>query len=103
MAKSEKKHRRGRGFKLSLAVAAGFYVPVRRFLDQSQSGKRWDISWANLPGHFIPWDFSKGNFSTGGLKYGLYPIAIGFLVHKLAGIFGVNRALGRMKVPLVRI
>jgi hypothetical protein len=33
----------------------------------------------------------------------LGPIAVGFGVHWLAGKIGVNRMLGRAKVPLIRI
>lgn len=37
------------------------------------------------------------------LKSGTIPILMGLLVHKLAGATGVNRALGRARVPWLRI
>lgn len=37
------------------------------------------------------------------VKDGILPIMIGVMVHKLAGMAGVNRALGRAGVPIFRI
>lgn len=43
--------------------------------------------------YFTPW----------GLPSGLYPLLAGVGIHKLAGMFGVNRLLGRAHVPFIRI
>jgi len=48
------------------------------------------------------------NFGTNALNMGaLYdtygPVLVGAVIHKAAGYAGVNRALGRMKIPLLRI
>ena len=44
----------------------------------------------------VPWDHR--------LQYGLYPLIIGALVHKvLGGMLGVNRMLGRAGVPVFRL
>ncbi|GAI32548.1 unnamed protein product, partial [marine sediment metagenome] len=38
------------------------------------------------------------------MRYGLLPILLGMGVHKIVGSkLGVNRALGRAKVPFIRI
>ncbi len=37
------------------------------------------------------------------MKIGLMPIAIGFVTHKLANRFGVNRWLKKMRIPYVKI
>lgn len=38
------------------------------------------------------------------MKYaGTFPIILGFLVHWIAGKAGVNRMIGRMGIPLIRI
>jgi hypothetical protein len=42
-------------------------------------------------------------WSTWRLKYGLYPLLIGFAGHYAAQKFGLNRMLARARVPLVRI
>lgn len=42
-------------------------------------------------------------FHAERMKEGLLPIAAGALVHKLAGVLGINRALASARVPLLRI
>lgn len=42
-------------------------------------------------------------FNTQYMADGAMPIMAGFLAHYLAGRLGVNRALGRAGVPLIRI
>lgn len=42
-------------------------------------------------------------FHAERLKSGAMPIVLGMIVHKVAGAVGVNRALGRAKVPWLRI
>lgn len=42
-------------------------------------------------------------FHSERLRSGAFPILLGVLVHKIAGVTGVNRALGRAKVPYLRI
>ena len=37
------------------------------------------------------------------MRTGAFPILAGFLVHKVAGRLGVNRALGRAGIPFVRV
>lgn len=49
------------------------------------------------------YDSRDGKFHWDGLKAGLFPILGGAMVHKLAGALGVNRALGRARVPWLRI
>lgn len=42
-------------------------------------------------------------FKFNRMKEGLLPVMVGILVHKLAGRLGINRALGRAGVPIIRI
>lgn len=37
------------------------------------------------------------------LKYGLFPLLLGFGLHKLAQILGINRALASSGVPYIRL
>jgi hypothetical protein len=37
------------------------------------------------------------------LKYGMYPILAGFLIHKLANKLGINGAIARAGIPFVRV
>jgi len=44
-----------------------------------------------------------GQFNVANFRLGLFPIMAGFMVHAVAGRLGVNRALGRARLPLIRI
>ena len=85
---------------IPLAVVAGF-VPVavgvwnRRSSGQAIS----DYLQAGFTG-ITP---GTGQFNLANLKVGLMPIAAGFIVHKIAGMIGVNRAIARARIPLIRI
>jgi len=46
---------------------------------------------------------SQGDFDINRLNQGFVPIVVGFLVHWVAGKIGINRALGRARVPVVRV
>jgi len=44
-----------------------------------------------------------GKFHAAWVIENYGPLAAGFVIHYAAGRFGMNRALGRAKVPLIRI
>lgn len=46
---------------------------------------------------------SDGRFNFGNLRQGAMPIAAGFIAHMVASKLGINRALGRAGIPLIRI
>jgi hypothetical protein len=47
--------------------------------------------------------FRDGKFSMTNLKLGALPLLSGIIVHNLANVLGVNRALNQAHVPLLRI
>jgi len=46
---------------------------------------------------------TNGQFNFANLKTGLLPIVLGFTVHKMAGAFGINKAIARARIPFIRI
>jgi len=61
--------------------------------------------WANLPyiaGHFVGIQ-DDGKFSFTMLKDSMTPVVAGILAHKVASIAGINKILGKAKVPYLRI
>jgi len=99
-----KKHHRRPGFTLPLAVVAGFASPVgragSRFINEGWQAGISEISMdmigINPYANPIKFDWQY-------LKYGLVPVALGVGVHKLAGMFGLNRMIARAGVPFLRI
>lgn len=89
---------------IPLAVVAGFASPVMRIVQHTQSGgatggvqemSRIMIGvdpFANPP-----------TFQPFLLRYGAFPVAIGMVIHFIAGKLGVNRMLARSGVPLLRV
>lgn len=49
------------------------------------------------------YDARDHKFHMDGLRAGLFPLMMGWGVHKIATVTGLNRALGRAGVPWVRI
>lgn len=98
--KAKRRHRAK--FTLPLAVVAGF-IPLGLHIKHG-----YDVAGIHGAGHNMvealtgyneashDWDFKN-------LKYGTGPIVAGFMVHYFASKFGINRALGRAKVPFLRI
>jgi hypothetical protein len=102
MARKFKKRHSKPSFTLPLAAIAGF-IPVaamtyNRFTTEGPLGASDELV-ARLTGY--KW-FNK----TWNIQYlieGLGPILVGFLVHWGVSKMGINRALGRAKVPILRI
>lgn len=98
--KPKKSHRRA-GFRLPLAVVAGFTPLAMNIYSVSGQGLQrmgWMATQA-LTGY----DTDVKRWWAPNLNKGLTPIMLGLIVHKIAGRLGINRALGSMGVPLVRI
>lgn len=102
MARTKRRSRRRNGFKIPIAIVAGFLPGVTRTLTiTQQSGfQAGSYEAARI---YTGYDPSSGGWRASYLWFGLAPMVIGFLVHKIAGGIGLNRALGRAGIPLVRI
>ena len=94
--------RRSHKMTIPVAVFAGF-LPLASDVGVQLKQGNW-MQAANVMEHNVigvnPW---SGKWDTQGFSHGLYPIALGFGVHILAGKLGVNRMLGRMRIPIIRI
>lgn len=96
-----KAHRRA-GFTLPVAVVAGF-VPLG--LNVINGAKTGGINGAGfeLVRGTTGYNWQAGRMEWPALVRGMGPILAGILVHKLAGRLGVNRALSRAGVPVLRV
>ena len=99
-----KKRRSRRSFTLPVA-------PILGIVAMSNANGAWDnVKSGDLAGAVEKWTKaltgyspSSGDFDINRLNAGFTPIVVGFLVHWIAGKIGINRALGRAKVPVVRV
>jgi len=107
--KSKSKRRKSTTIPIAvlLGASAGLINPIARAAS-GQASWDWAVrdAVANYTGVVTGYD-SSGNFvsyfSFDKLKQGLLPLFVGTGVHILASKLGVNRALGRAKVPFLRI
>lgn len=84
---------------IPLAVVAGFF-PLSHGLWNRRSSMQamGNFASASLVG-YLP---GQG-FTSFYLKEGAFPIIAGIAAHKIAGLLGVNRLLGKHGIPLIRI
>lgn len=101
MARRKGRHHRAR-FTLPLAVIGGF-VPLGVAVGQSLAAGSPAQAADEVVKGLTGWSPTEHRWNFTYLKNGAAPIALGFLVHWIASRVGINRALGRARVPLIRI
>lgn len=95
--------RRSKG-KVSLAVVAGF-LPLA--IDgYSAMTKGWSgyTGLEALAGQLVysttGWNNSQNRWEMRGIIRGLGPVLCGALVHKAASMFGINRQIAKLRLPI---
>jgi len=92
---------------LVAGVALGFVIkPTSNWDSPYEAAKRgaYDVAIKNYATNMIGYRADTGAIfdTTIGLK-GLKALIGGFLIHKVASVIGLNRALGRAGVPYLRV
>ena len=93
-------HRKKAAMTIPVAMVAGF-MPFGMGIWGYRSSPTDMASFASQA--LTGYNPAGGNFTTTYLKQGLFPIAAGTLVHIMASKLGINRLLGRARIPFVRI
>jgi len=103
MAKKSKVRRgRGRSFTLPLAVVAGMAPGVMTVANGARAGGVTEgAKWASRI--YTGYEPTAGKVDLGYLKWGAVPLLMGLVAHYLAGRLGINRALGRAGIPVIRL
>lgn len=97
-----KKKRRSNGFTLPVALIAGFTPLSVQVLDGwSAGGFRGALKQGTLALTGFNTDDSK--WYPDWMKAGFWPIVLGATIHWGAKKLGLNRALGRAGVPVLRV
>lgn len=85
-----------------IAGIAGALMPaINAGMAGRLTGPDSALSWATAL--MTGYDDQTRQFNWQLLARGWTPIIAGFAAHKLAGMLGVNRALGSAHVPLIRV
>jgi hypothetical protein len=94
--------RRTKKMTLPLAVIAGL-APGIATTAVTVKNSGWQMGTRILGMSYTGFDYQTGQFSLNSMKTGLLPLAVGTVVHKAAGMLGINRALAAAGIPLIRI
>lgn len=103
------KKRRYRRNKFTIPVALALPVGIMAVdtYNRSTTMGGWDASLkyllASMTGVNLSANPNAGRFNVLYLKDGLLPLGLGMIVHKLAGRLGINSALSRTGLPIIRI
>lgn len=99
-------HRSG-GFRLPIAVlagaGAGMVQPIEKAIAGQITGDDGALAWVTYNYTGLRKAGGQYIFDSNGLKNGMLPLFFGVLIHKAAGMLGINRALGQAKVPIFRV
>lgn len=94
----QKRTRRKAKITIPLAVVAGFVPPAvgvwNRRSDPTAMGNYLLSGFTGI---------DNGRFNPAALRNGALPVMGGFLAHKVASMVGINRAIARAGIPLIRI
>lgn len=100
--KPKKKHRRAKP-SFPLAVIAGFAAALAEPAQMAMKGNYVNAA-DTVSTRFTGYSFQKNTFDVNAMKAGLLPVVVGLLAHKIVGSWlGLNRALGRAKIPYLRV
>lgn len=94
--------RRHNNFTIPVAVVAGLAPGAYRAYEGFTTDGIRGVAY-RLSNDFTGFDPYQKKWSLFEMKYGLGPLLLGVMVHKVAGKLGINRALGKAGIPFLRI
>lgn len=104
-ASRRRRHYAGGGFfkslKVSVATIAGLLPGISFAFDAPEKDSRQILErFGWIYTGIVTWEPAL-RWDTGGFKYGLYPLAMGYAIHALANATGLNKLFRR--IPMVEI
>lgn len=102
MAK-KKIFRKSKAFTIPIAPVAGLIAGIADPIDMAIHGNYYGAM-EQTSMNYTGYSIAAKNWDIGRMWNGLVPLVVGILVHKYIGVkLGVNKALARAGVPLIRI
>jgi len=102
MAKAKQKRKKPQ-MTMPLAVVAGFLPPARTIWLESGRGQSIEGGVGAASRIFLGYDSNMSRWDFRQLQYGFGPILMGFGIHRVATMVGINRALAAARIPFIRI
>ena len=98
-----KKHNGKKSFTIPLAIVAGVAPGLGRMYSVVKAGGGVEDVTQVASLAYLGYDTSTAKMNLAGMRIGTLPIVLGFLVHKVAGSMGINSAIARAGIPILRI
>lgn len=102
MARGKKRRSSKRKFTIPIALVAGLMPGVSRSFTHFQAGGFRGLS-TEVSRIYLGYDPPSGTWNTNLMWFGFFPLVLGLVVHKAAGVLGINRALSRAGIPVIRV
>lgn len=99
---AKKRHNGKKGFTLPISVVAGM-APGLVAIGTSADKLGWEAAARTAGLIYTGWDYTTGKFNIKNMSLGFMPIAVGMIVHKVAGMLGINKAIAAAGIPVFRI
>jgi len=100
---TKKRRRSNPGITIPLGIVAGFapyLIDLKKGYDAGGFSTMGMFGIRSLTGY----NYETHSWNFLDMRYGLFPILMGMGVHKfIGGKLGINRALGRAKIPFIRL
>jgi len=87
------------GRKIPVAVLAGFIPATAWAIDAGRQGN-WGAAGERLLASFTGYEWGQKKFTFMYLNKGLYPVLAGMVLHGVANYLGINRYLGKLRLPV---
>lgn len=103
MAKKKNGRRRKNGFTIPVALVAPLIWPIQKAYHIYTETGSFESGIRNYFAYYTGWTGNPASsWEPSYLKYGLAPLAMGFVAHKVAQKAGINRMLASAGVPFFR-
>lgn len=101
---AKKKSRRRNGFTLPIGIVAPMLITATKAIGVYQSTNSFESAFRNYFAYYTGFTGNPAKtWEWEYMKYGLLPLGLGMITHKLAGRLGLNRMIASAGVPIVRI
>lgn len=87
---------------IPVSIVAGLMPGFSAVITSTASGG-WQAAGRTAGLIYTGYDYTTNKWSLRNMQLGLMPLFFGVMVHKVAGLLGVNRAIARTGIPLIRI
>jgi len=88
---------------LPISIIGGFAVPVGKLWTDYKAYGDINVTTRQVGQFFTGYDYTTGQWNMASMRFGLLPILLGSVAHKVANKLGINRMIANAGIPVIRI